>query len=354
MISIGERASAHPEVRKALLVAAERVKAKQALSSQAIKDAEKALAILLGNAPAPKVRALTEAQGKILQALKKLGSSKALLKELDEHALNRVVDAARTSAGSDVARALGKGQLLEELLEVRTVKLLREQYAKQALGIEGAGVAEFFAGHMIRDSGGLKITDGIVGTRLPKSQIKPAWYGKRTQQEIDNIRGVIQPFAIKEAKAGRASAKGLGYKYHVTEAEMEAFKEVAKKRFERLKNQAAKEGKPFTKTLEEVEKEVKSEFKPGEMGGQARSTIERLDINEDGSLPTILYGDEQYLVYIPGVSKVKIFGVVPRDVSGKALTRRLRSQGINFEILGINITAKELEDLATEVLNIAK
>jgi hypothetical protein len=349
---MGERASAHPEVRNALLHAAQRVKAKQALSSQAIKDAEKALAILLGNAPAPRVPALTAAQGQILQALKKLGASKALLKELDELALSRVVDAARTKNGLEVA--LGKGQLLEELLEVRTVKLLREQFGKQALGIEGAGVAEFFAGHMVRDSAGRKITDGIVGARLPKSQFKPEWYGKRTQQEIDNIRGVIQPFAIKEAKAGRASARGLGYKYNVTEADIAALKAVAQKRFEKLKYRAAKDGKPFTKTLEEVEKEVASEYRLGEMGGQARSTLERLDINEDGSLPSIFYGDEEYLVYMPGVSKVKIFGVVPRNVSGKALTKQLRKQGINFEILGINITAQELEDLATDVLNVAK
>jgi len=353
MIMMGVRASAHPTMRKALVQAAERVKAKQALDAQAVKDAEKALAILTGKvAVQSPVPAISEAQRKLLEALKKLGASKAALSELDQLALNRVVEAARTKTGPDLA--LGKGQLLEELKEARTVKLLREQFAKQALGIEGAGIAEYFPGYMLADGANRKITDGIVGTRLPKSQIKSQWYGKRTQQEMDNIRGVIQPFAIDEAKAGRASAKGLGYKYNVTETDIAALKAVALKRFQKLQARAAKEGKPFTKTLEEVEKEVASEYKLGEIGGQARSTIERLDMNEDGSLPSIFFGDEEYLVYVPGVSKVKIFGVVPKSVPGKGLTKRLRAEGINFEILGINITAQELEDLTKEVLNLAK
>lgn len=352
MISMGERATAHPTVRRAVVQAAERVRAQQALDAQAIKDAEQALAVLIGKAPAPAVPALTGAQKKLLQALKTLGASKAQLAELDEIALSRVVDAARTKNGLDVA--LGKGQLLEEIKETRTVKLLREQFAKQALGIQGAGVAEHFSGHMLRDSAGRKITDGIIGTRLPKSQIKAQWYGQRTSQEIENIRGVIQPFAIDEAKAGRASAQGLGYKYNVTEADIAALKAVALKRFEKLKAAATKEGKAFAETLEQVEKEVANEYKLGEIGGQARGDIERLDMNADGSLPSIFFGDEQFLVYIPGVSKVKIFGVVPKSVSGKGLTRRLRAQGINFEVLGINITAQELEDLAKEVLNLAK
>jgi hypothetical protein len=62
--------------------------------------------------------------------------------------------------------------------------------------------------------------------------------------------------------------------------------------------------------------------------------------------PSTLFGDEEYLIYIPAISKVKIFGVLPKE-------KRLRAEK-NSEVLGVNILAKDLEDLAKEVLGIAK
>jgi hypothetical protein len=63
-----------------------------------------------------------------------------------------------------------------QLKESRTVKLLRQQFGKRALGLEGIGIPEYFPGHMLTDAKNAKIMDGIVGTRLPKSQIKAQWW----------------------------------------------------------------------------------------------------------------------------------------------------------------------------------
>lgn len=353
VILAGERATAQPTVTHAVLQAGARVKAQQSLDRQITEEAQRALAILTGKSAAESAAATTSsAPLRLIEALKQLGAAKPALAELDHLALHRVVEAARTKSGPNLA--LAKGQLLEELKESRTVRLLSQQFAGRALGVEGKGTLEYFPGHMLTDAHRAKVTDGIVGLRLPKSQIKPQWLGQRTPQQIERIQGVIQPLAVDEAKAGRASAQGLGFKYDVTEADRAAIKAVAAKRFKKLETVAAKNGTPVGTTLEKVEHQVANEYKLGEIGGQARGTIERLDQFEDGSLPSIFFGDQEFLVYVPGVSKVKIFGVLPRDVRAAGLTKRLRGEGINFEVLGIDITAKELETLAAEVLALAK
>jgi hypothetical protein len=207
---------------------------------------------------------------------------------------------------------------------------------------------------MLTDWKRSKLTDGIVGARLPKSKILQQWYGQRTPQEIERIRGVIQPFAVDEAKAGRASSKGLAYSYKPSQADADALKAVAVRRFQKLQARAAKENRTVGVTLEQVETQVSKEYKLGEIGGQARSTLERLDQFEDGSLPTVFFGDEEFLILVPNVSKVKIFGVLPKNVPGAGLTRRLRAEGINFESFGLNITDAELQSLTEEILKAAK
>ena len=326
------------------------VKAEQKLTASLAKDAEKALATL-GGKGAVTVPSRSAAEKLLLEELRKLGSAKAVIKELDELALKRVVDAAATKAGPSVAMA--KGQLLEEFKEARTVRLLQEHLGVKALGLEAGKMRpQYFPGHMLRDDAGRKITDGLVARRVASGKVQQAWYGKRSPEQTKKIEGVLDVLAVDECKGGRASARDLGYMRDVTTADRVVLDAVAVKRFEKAKRQAATAGKPLTTTLEDIQKDVAKEYKMGEMGGQARADVERLDAFEDGSLPSIFVGDAEYPVRLKSISSTKIFGVLPKDVakSSGALVRKLQSQGLNFEVLGINIIQKELEDVAAEVL----
>jgi len=362
LLKLGELFAVHhsPPVGKVLRDAAALVKLKKPIPKALLTDAEKALATLVGKAaPTAVAPATTAAERSLLEALAKLGTAKPVLKELDSFALRRVAEASVTKKGPNMAMA--KGQLLEEFKESRTVKLLRDQFGPKALGLDAAGSpkVQFYPGHVISDSSKRKLTDGMVARTLEGPEIQPAWYGARSPDEIRNVQGVLEVLAVDEAKSGRSSAGDLRYIYELTDAERASFAALAVRRLERAKALAAKEGKPFTKTLEEFQNEIRKEFKPGELGGQARVDIERLDQLEDGSLPSIFIGELEYLVRLKSASKTKIFGVLPKDVPSKGMVRRLQKavkdggEGLNFEVIGMNITTSELEQITAQALDLA-
>ncbi len=363
IVTMGERATADPSVRRAVREAGKLLKAEKPLPTQLAQDVEKALASLVGKGSQPGGSAAAAgrllgpaaslSRKKLLAALAKLGESRPLLKELDELALKRVVDAAKTERGLAIGQA--KGQLLEELKESRTVRLLQDIHGAKALGIAAtARRAEYFPGYMITDVHRRKLSDGIVGWRLPSQEIRQQWYGQRTADESARIQGVIEVLAVDETKAGKAVARELSYVYDVTASDRAALRAVAERRLAKAKLAAEKLGQPFEGSLEQFEKEVAKEHKLGELGGQARGTIERLDQLEDGSLPTIFIGDDEYLVWVRSVSKTKIFGVLPKDVPSEGIARRLRdTEKLNFDIIGINISQRELEEMAKEILQTA-
>lgn len=349
-----------PKVRLILKEAGLLVKAKKPIPAPLLKDVEKALKTLVGKSGAAKVPLYTAAEEALFDALKKLGSAKAVLGEIDHLSLKRVADRAVTKRGLNVD--LAKGQLLEEFKETRTVRMLQDQFSLKALGLEGGNAKlHYFPGHLLTDSSMLRpVTDGIVAKHVPLADIKPLWYGQRTPEAIKRIQGVLDILAIDEAKAGRASARDLRYIRDVTEADREALKVIAIKRFEKVTAQAKKAGTPVSTTLEKIEAEVNKEYKMGEIGGQARADIERLDALEDGTLPSIFVGDVEYLALLRSGPRTKIFGVLPKDVAraSEGMARRLQrsvkegGEGLNFEILGINIMANDLAELAKQVLQI--
>jgi len=349
-----------PKVKLVLKEVGILVKAKKPIPASLLKDAEKALATLAGKPGAAKVPVYTAAEEALLDALKKLGGAKAVLSEIDHLSLKRVADKAVTKKGLNIE--LAKGQLLEEFKESRTVRMLQQQFGPKALGLEmGKAKPQYFPGHLLTDSSKLRpITDGMVAKQVPIGEIKKVWYGQRPPEEIKNIQGVLDILAIDEAKSGKASARDLRYIRDVTETDRQALKSVAIKRLEKAKLQAAQTGKPLNTTLDKIEEEVNKEYKMGEFGGQARADLERLDALEDGSLPSIFVGDLEYLALLRSGPRTKIFGVLPKDVakSSEGLARRLQlplkegGEGLNFEILGININAKELAELAKEVLQL--
>ncbi len=349
-----------PKVKRILKEAGLLAKAKKPIPAPLIKDVEKALKTLAGKTGAAKVPVYTAAEEALFAALKKLGSAKAVLGDIDHLSLKRVADRAITKRGLSID--LAKGQLLEEFKETRTVRLLQDRFSLKALGLEGGNAKpHYFPGHLLTDSSMVRpITDGMVVKHVPHADIKPAWYGQRSPEAISRIQGVLDILAIDEAKAGRSSARDLRYIRDVTEADRQALSAIAIKRFEKVKARAKKAGTPVPTTLEKIEAEVNKEYKMGEFGGQARADIERLDALEDGTLPSIFVGDVEYLALLRSGPRTKIFGVLPKDVarSSEGLARRLQrsvkegGEGLNFEILGINITASDLADLAKQVLQI--
>jgi hypothetical protein len=271
----------------------------------------------------------------VLEALGELGKKKLVLSELDAFALKRVADAAFTRKGPSVS--LAKGQLLEEFKESRTVRLLQDQFGPKALGLDaGTAKLQYYPGHMLADINSRKLTDGLVARPMASSEIQQAWYGQRKQEEIKNIQGVLEILAIDEAKSGKKSAEGLRYIYEVSDAERASLQAAGVTRFENATLRAAQAGKPFNKTLEDVQKEVAKEYKLGELGGQGAIDIERLDMIEDGSLPSILVGELEYLAHLKNARRTKIFGVLPKDVPSKGLVRHLQrsgkegGEGLNF------------------------
>ncbi|MFS0913162.1 pre-toxin TG domain-containing protein [Microbacterium sp. 179-I 3D2 NHS] len=347
-LSIANSPKVGAVLREAGLVA----RAEGKIAAPLTKEVGVAMRTLTDRKIAPAVT--SAAESKVFAALKGVLSARPAIKELDEFSLKRVADAARTKSSTNVR--MGAGQLLEEFKEVRTVKLLGDLHGAAALGLPDRTTRlRYFAGHSLTDSRGAKLTDGMIAGLIPTGQVKREWYGSRSADVIRRIEGVLDIAAIDEAKAGRASARDLRYIREATEADLAHLENVVAARWERATATAKATGKPAP-TIEQIRAQVKGEYKLGEVGGQAAKDIERLDQFEDGSLPSIFVGGIEYLARIRGRSKVKIFGVFPKDVKTEGMVRALRKPvaeggvGLDFEALGVNVTTAELDDLTKEAI----
>ena len=249
-----------------------------------------------------------------------------MLEGLDEFAMQRILE-----KGPNVDHL--KGQLLEELVESRLVPWLRDRAGSFALGIETGGKKlEFIPGHMIRDAGGRQITDGILAYRNS---------------------GVLEIVGIFEAKAGRRAARELslasGSISSLSKADRAELRAYAKDVLREQRAVAQDVGKPFKKTLDEVEREVAL----SELGGQVRRDIERLSQNADNTLAQIRVGADLMPARL-SPTRTKFFGVLPRDVSPSLIERELRDGGFSFEILGVDMKQRDLKSIAEKLKPIAE
>lgn len=294
---------------------------------------KKILSGQLGTEAATAVKSLAHAGAtlkavdtEVTQLLTKLKSAHPEMAALDSEALLRVLE-----KGPNVDHL--KGQLLEEIVESRLVPWLRSREGSFALGIkvpEGK-MLEFVPGHLIRDTGGRQITDGILMYR-------------------DGEKLVIA--AVFEAKAGKSAARELSYKSggkaSLTNAEKLELRANAKDVWRDQRDEALAAGKKYTRTIEQIEKE----YILSEKGGQVRRDIERLGIGTAG--PTeIRIGAETFDVRI-SPTKTKFFGVVPKGVNAKTIEKQLSNEGVTYEILGVDISAKDLKSIASELVSLAE
>ena len=159
--------------------------------------------------------------------------------------------------------------------------------------------------------------------------------------------------AIFEAKAGSAAARELRLASSsisslsaADRAELRAYaRDILGSRI----NRARLRGEKFPKTADEVDSaldKIEREIALSEQGGQVRRDIERLDINEDGSVAVIQVGEDFLPVRI-SPKQTKVFGVLPKDVKPGNMEQQLQGLGYNFEVLGMNVTQKELVDLSS-------
>lgn len=261
----------------------------------------------------------------VTDLFRQLTSRHSVLRSLDELALQRVLE-----RGPNVDHL--KGQLLEELMEARVVPWLRDRAGSFALGVQTGGKQlEFIPGHLIRDASGRQITDGILAYRN---------------------NGILEVAAIFEAKAGRRAARELSLASNsissLSAADRAELRSYARDVLREQRAAAQEAGKPFNKTLEEVEREVAL----SELGGQVRRDIERLSKNADGTLAQIRIGSNLLPVSL-SPTRTKFFGVLPKDVNRSLIESELREGGFNFEIIGVDITQRDLRSIAGEMVPLA-
>jgi hypothetical protein len=258
----------------------------------------------------------------ITDLLSELRTAHPTLAALDEFALQRVL-----AKGPNVDHL--KGQLLEELIESRLVPWLAKREAGYALGIvvPAGKKLEFIPGHLVRDAAGRQISDGLLVYR-------------------DGEQLVIA--AVFEAKAGKHAARELSLKRgsfsSLTEAERLELRANAKDVWLEQRDAAKAAGQPFEKTIEDVEKE----YALSELGGQVRRDVERL---ADGA--TVRVGSQEIAVTL-SPTKTKFFGVLPRDVKAATIEAELQASGYTYEILGVDVTASKLKEIATGLKPLAE
>ena len=251
-----------------------------------------------------------------------LSATHSELASLDALAIERVL-----AKGPNVDHL--KGQLLEELVESRVVPWLRTRVGGFALGITvpAGKKLEFIPGHLIRDAAGRQITDGILAYRDGESLVIAAVFeakaGPRAARELSFARGGVSSLTDAERAELRANAKDVW----------------------REQRQAARDAKqPFTKTVEDVEKE----YALSERGGQVRRDVERL---ADGA--EIRVGTQTLPVRI-SPTRTKFFGVLPRGVRASTIERQLKDERFTYEILGVNLRSKDLNDIAAKLQPLAQ
>lgn len=267
----------------------------------------------------------TSADNVVTTMFRELSQRFNTLRTLDEFALQRVL-----SKGPNVDHL--KGQLLEEIVEARIVPWLRDRAGSFALGIETGGrQLEFIPGHLIRDASGRQITDGILAFRN---------------------NGVLEIAAIFEAKAGNSAARELSITRasisSLNTAERAELRAFARDIWRDARTAAQEKGVPYTKTIEEIEREVILT----ERGGQVRRDIERLSPGNGGALPGIRIGSDLVPVKI-SPTKTKFFGILPKDARRSLIESELRAGGFNFEIIGVDVTQRELKSIAEEMVPLA-
>lgn len=321
-VGAGARGAAERQALQTIERAERAIRVERSLTQSLSREAATAVPALTKGA----ATITTTVDQAVLDVFRELSSAHAELRSLDALAIERVL-----AKGPNVDHL--KGQLLEELIESRLVPWLSTREGGFALGvtIPAGKKLEFIPGHLIRDAAGRQITDGILAFR-------------------DGEELVIA--AVFEAKAGKHAARELSFKRgglsSLTDAERTELRANAKDVWREQRDAARAAGKPFKKTLEDVEKE----YALSELGGQVRRDIERLGADEGGLARIRVAGQEIAARISP--TRTKFFGVLPKDVRAGTIEAQLKEGGFAYEILGVDIKSAALKDVAAKLQPLAE
>lgn len=295
------------------------LRVERTLSGAVVKEAAGAVPRL---AKGGAVKLTTTVDSTVINVFRELAQAHPTLKVLDEYAIERVL-----AKGPNADHL--KGQILEELIESRIVPWLSSRDGGFALGITvpAGKKLEFIPGHLVRDSAGRQISDGLLAYRQGEKLVIAA---------------------VFEAKAGKQAARELsltkGGMSSLTKAERQELRANAKDVWREQREEALAAGKPFKKTLDEVEKE----YALSELGGQVRRDVERL---ANGA--QIRVGTETFDVAI-SPTRTKFFGILPRDVRAATIEKQLKESGFNYEIIGVDIKSKSLAAIGEKLQPLAE
>jgi hypothetical protein len=321
-IGAGARGTAERQALRALGKAESTLRIEKSVTGTIARDAAGAVPRLtkgVGSVITPVDQALVD-------MLRDLQKAHPQFLGLDTFSLERIL-----AKGPNVAHL--KGQLLEELVESRIVPWLSKREGTYALGITvpAGKKLEFIPGHLIRDAANRQISDGMLVYR-----------------QGDEL--VIA--AVFEAKAGKNAARELSLKRDslssLTDGERLELRANAKEVWLEGRAEAKSTGKAYTKSIEDVEKE----YALSELGGQVRRDVERLAEGATGPA-RIRVGTQEFTVRI-SPTKTKFFGVLPADVRASTIEAQLKETGYSYEILGVDINAGALKDIAASLQPLAE
>ncbi|TVP53417.1 MAG: hypothetical protein EA349_13800 [Halomonadaceae bacterium] len=190
---------------------------------------------------------------------------------------------------------------------------------------------EFVPGHLIRDSAGRQISDGMV---------------------IHRRRDQVQILTIFEAKAGRQGARELslsGGSFSSLSGperlELRAYaRDIHRERLEMARLSGDPQALASVPSIETIQSQVLLR----ERGGQIRRDMERLGASAEGTLTTLHFGSLATPVQL-SPTRTRVVGVVPRDLATRQLQQELRDLPYNTEIWGIDLTRSALSDIVKEL-----
>jgi len=321
-IGAGVRGTAEREALRAVEQAERTLRIEKSVTGAIARDAAGAVPRLTKGVTS----LATPVDQALVDLLKKLQAAHPQLSGLDTFSLERIL-----AKGPNVDHI--KGQLLEELVESRIVPWLGKREGAFALGITvpAGKKLEFIPGHLIRDAAKRQISDGMLVYR-----------------QGDELVIV----AIFEAKAGKGAARELSLARSgistLTDAERLELRANAKDVWLEQREEAKAVGKAYTKSVDDVEKE----YALSELGGQVRRDVERLSEGTTG-LARVRVGTQEFKARI-SPTRTKFFGVLPSDVRASTIEAQLKETGYSYEILGADIKAGALKDIAVSLQPLAE
>ncbi len=321
-IGAGARGTAEREALRAVEKAESTLRIEKSVTGTIARDAAGAVPRLTKGVGS----VITSVDQAIADMLRDLQKAHPQLVGLDVFSLERIL-----AKGPNVDHL--KGQLLEELVESRIVPWLSKREGAFALGITvpAGKKLEFIPGHLIRDAAKRQISDGMLvyrqGEELVIVAIFEAKAGKSAARELSLARGSISSLSDADRLELRAYSKDV---------------------WREERDEAKALGQRFIRTIDDVEKEIAL----SEIGGQVRRDVERLSEGTTGHA-RIRVGTQEFVVRI-SPNKTKFFGVLPGDVRASTIEAQLKETGYSYEILGADIKAGALKDIAASLQPLAE